>query len=161
MGRRRWGGVGMWSSVLMRRGGSGGKCGGREEEEFSPPNTVRCSCSAGRSGSASPPAGCASAGDVPPAGEGHLGCLPRKGEVPEAGGGEIQAKRQVPSEKTCTWPKRRAADLALSEGSAHRQAHTSSLPRSRRHVSQVPGRGERQVEGTCQKPLDHLTCCEL
>jgi len=81
--------------------------------------------------------------------------------VPEAGGGEIQAKRQVPSEKTCTWPKRRAADLALSEGSAPRRAHTSSLPRSQRHVSQVPGRGERQVEGTCQKPLDHLTCCEL
>ena len=70
-------------------------------------------------------------------------------------------KRQVPSEKTCTWPKRMAADLALLEGSAHRRAHTSSLPRSRRHVSQVPGTGERQVEGTCQKPLDHLTCYEL
>ena len=161
LGRMRWGVAGMWSWAQTTPGGSEGRCDGREEGVFAPPNTVGCSCSAGRSGSAWPPDGCASAVGAPPAAEGHLGSPLKKGERERlwAGEGEIQGKRQGQSGRTCTWPQRQAAGLASWEGSEHPQVHPLNQPRSQRHVDQVLGKGVRRGGERCPRRPDHPTCC--
>ena len=161
LGRMRWDVAGMWSWVQTKPGGSEGRCDGREEGVFAPPNTVRCSCSAVQSGSAWPPAGCASAVDAPPAVLGPLGSPLKKDAGLWADEEEIQVRRRGQSGRTCTWPQRQAAVLASWEGFGRPQVHTSNQPRSRRHDDQGLGKGGQPVGEKCPRQLDHPPCCAL